>query len=108
LGAARPLIQQALIAAGFDVIDDPGEPNLVQARRDSSGDAISVVVDAGGRMRFNRVRQLGPEEASEKPLAPRRVAHLVRRTDESLTILLQLRPADARAFTPLLAELETL
>jgi hypothetical protein len=105
---ARPPLEQALIAAGYDVIDDPAEPNLVQARRGGLGDAVSVVVDAGGRMRFTRVRHLGPEETEEKRLARRRAARLVRRTDRTLTILLHLRPTDARSFAALLAELESI
>jgi hypothetical protein len=106
--AARPLIEHALTAAGYDVNDDPGERNLVQARRDGPGDVVAVVVDAGGRMRFTRVRQLGPEEATDRRLASRRAARLVRRTDETLTILLHLSRSNARGFAALLAELETL
>ena len=107
-GTARPPIEQALIAAGYDLIDDPAEPNLVQARRGGLDDAVSVVVDAGGRLRFTRVRQLGPEETEEVRLAPRRAARLVRRTDETLTVLLHLKPTDTRSFAARLAELETI
>jgi hypothetical protein len=106
--SARPLIEQALSAAGYDLIDDPAEPNLVQARHGDVGDASSVVVDAGGRMRFIRVRQIGPEEATERRLAPRRSASAVHRTDETLTVILQLKPTDAQGFAELLAEMETL
>jgi hypothetical protein len=108
LSAARAPIEQALTGAGYDVIDDPAEPNLVQARRGDPGHLLTVVVDAGGRMRFTHLHQLGPEEAAERPLTPGRLVRLVRRTDETLTILLQLSRADSRHFAKLLAELETL
>jgi hypothetical protein len=105
-GAARAVIAEALIEAGYDVIDDPAEPNLIRARRDAPGQMASVAVDAGGRMRLTRVRQLGPEEAGERRLASRHTARMVRRTDETLIVLLQLRPADTQDFAALLAELE--
>jgi len=108
LTEARPLIEQALVDAGYDVIDDPAEPNLVQARRGDLGDAVSVVVDAGGRMRFTRVRQLAPEESAERRLASGRRVRLVRRTDETLTIVRRLTRSDEQGFAALLAELETL
>jgi hypothetical protein len=108
LAAARPLIERALAGAGYDVIEDPAEPNLVQARRGDLGDVVSVVVDAGGRMRFTRVQQLAPEEPSERRLASGRRVRLVRRTDETLTIVRRLTRSDAQEFAELLAELETL
>ena len=108
LNTARPLIEQALAGAGYDVVDDPAEPNLVQARRGDLGDVISVAVDAGGRMRFTRVRQLGPEQPSEHRLASGRRVRMVRRTDETLTIVRRLSLSDAVDFAALLAELETL
>jgi hypothetical protein len=108
LNLARSPIERALDAAGYDRIDDPGGPSLVQARRDEPGGAVSVVVDGVGRMRFTRVRQIGPEEPVDKRLGPRRVARGVRRTDETLTVILQLRPADAGTLAELLAELEAI
>jgi hypothetical protein len=108
LSAARSLIEGALTGAAYDVIDDPAEPNLVQARRGAVGDLAGVVVDAGGRMRFTRVRQIGAEEAAERRLSSGRVAGLVHRTDETLTVLLHLTHTDARDFGALLAELEML
>jgi hypothetical protein len=107
LSAARLLIEQALTGGGYDVMCDPAEPNLVQARRGDLGDVITVVVDAGGRMRFTRVRRLGPEEAAERRLARDRAARMVRRTDETLTLLVRLIHADVGDFSALLAELET-
>ena len=107
-GTARPPIEQALIAAGYDLIDDPAEPNLVQARRGDLADVVSVVVDDGGQMRFTRVRQLTPEEPAERRLASGRRVRLVRRTDETLTIVRRLTRSDAQDFAELLAELETL
>jgi hypothetical protein len=53
------------------------------------------------------VRQLGSEEAAERRLARDRAARMVRRTDETLTILVRLIRADVRDFAALLAELET-
>jgi len=106
--AARSLIEQALAGAGYDVIGDPAEPNLVQARRGDLGDVRVIVVDAGGQMRFTRVQQLGPEEAGERRLASRRAARLVRRTDETLTIVMHLTRRDAQRFAALLAEMETI
>ena len=108
LSTARPLLELALKGAGYDVIDDPAEPNLVRARRGDLGDVISVAVDAGGRMRFTRVRQLGPEQPSEHRLASGRRVRMVRRTDETLTIVRRLSLSDAVDFAALLAELETL
>ena len=108
LAAARSLIEQALAGAGYDVIDDPAEPNLVQARRGDLGDVVSVVVDAGGQMRFTRVRQLGPEEPAERRLASGRRVRLVRRTDETLTIVRRLTRPDEQDFAELLAELEAI
>ena len=105
---ARPLIEQALVGAGYDVIDDPAVPNLVQARRGDLDDVVSVVVDAGGRMRFTRVRQLGPEEPAERRLASGRRVRLVRRTDETLTIVRRLTRPDEQDFAELLAELEAI
>jgi hypothetical protein len=106
LSAARSLIEQALAGAGYDVIADPAEPNLVQARRGDPGGVLSAVVDAGGGLRFTRVRQLDPEEPDERQLKSGRTVRLVRRADETLTILVRLTAADARDFAALLAELE--
>jgi hypothetical protein len=108
LAAARPLVERALTGAGYDVIDDPAEPNLVQARRGDLGDVVSVVVDDGGQMRFTRVRQLGPEESAERRLASGRRVRLVRRSDETLTIVRRLSRSDAQDFAELLAELEAI
>jgi hypothetical protein len=108
LSEARPLLEQALTGAGYDMIDDPAEPNLVQARYGDPGDVVSVVVDAGGRMRFTRVRQAGPEESAERRLTRGRAARVVRRSDETLTVLLRLTGADARRFAAILAELEAI
>ena len=108
LAAVRPLIERALAGAGYDVIDDPAEPNLVQARRGDLADVVSVVVDAGGRMRFTRVRQLGPEAPAERRLTSGRRVRLVRRTDETLTIVRRLTRSDAQDFAELLAELEAI
>jgi hypothetical protein len=52
------------------------------------------------------VRQLGPEEPAERQLA-RGAARMVRRTDETLTLLVRLTRASVRDFSALLAELET-
>ena len=108
LATARPLIEQALANAGYDVIDDPAEPNLVQARRGDLGDVVTIVLDADGQMRFTRVRQLGPEVTAERQLASGRAVRLVRSTGETLTILLHLTRADVQDFAALLGELETL
>ena len=108
LAAVRPLIEQALAGAGYDVLDDPAELNLVQARRGDMDDVVSVVVDSGGKMRLTHVRQLGAEEPAELRLGSGRRVRLVRRTDETLTVIRQLTRADARDFATLLAELETL
>ena len=108
LNTARPLIEQALAGAGYDVVDDPAEPNLVQARRGDLADVVSVVVDDGGQMRFTRVRQVGPEEPAVRRLASGRRVRLVRRTDETLTIVRRLTRSDEQGFAELLAELETL
>jgi hypothetical protein len=108
LEAARPHIEQALAGAGYDVIDDPAEPNLVQARRGDVGDVVFAAVDAGGQMRFTRVRQLGPEETAERRLASGRAVRLVHSTRATLTVLLRLTPRDAQHFAALLGELETL
>jgi hypothetical protein len=108
LSAARPFIEQALVRAGYDLIADPAEPNLIQARRGDLGDVVSVVLDAGGQMRFTRVRQLGAEEPVEHRLASGRAIRLVRRTDHTLTLLLLLTRRDAQDLAAILAELETL
>lgn len=108
LHTARPLIEAALTAAGYDVIADPAEPDLIQARRGDLSDVRIVVVDSGGQMRFTCVRQLAPEDAIAVRLATGRAARLVRRTDETLTLLLHLTRASASGFAALLADLETL
>jgi hypothetical protein len=108
LTEARPHVEQALARAGYDVFDDPAEPNLVQARCGDQGDVISIVVDAGGLMRFTRVRQIGPEQPAELRIASGRRVRLVRRIDETVTVVRRLSRSDEQSFAMLLTELETL
>ena len=57
---------------------------------------------------LHRVRQLAPEESAERRLASGRRVRLVRRTDETLTIVRRLTRSDEQGFAALLGELETL
>ncbi len=106
LTKARARIEQALEKAGFDVIDDPAEPNLIRGRRDRGTDSTTVIVDGGGRMRFTRTRQLGPEQAETRTTTSHRTFQVAREQSETATVSYQLSPADAKNFAALLAELD--
>jgi hypothetical protein len=108
LAAARSQLELALEAAGFDVIRDPGEPNLVQARRDREGDTATLVVDAGGRMRYTRTRRGAPARRMRHKGAGGRRYAVTRTRDETIAVIYVLAPEDSGQFAPILAEFEQL
>lgn len=107
LAAARPALERALRQAGYDLLPDDAEPNLLQSRRDA-GMTTSVVIDAGGRLRFTRTRQVAPVEARIHRTPSGRVWRATQEVAETLTVSYQLTPADAAGFAALLAELHQL
>jgi hypothetical protein len=106
LAEARPPLEAALEKAGFDLVNDPAEPNLIQAQRDRTGDSTVVVIDSGGQMRFTRTRQIAPEKAQTRRTASRRLFQITRQKNEAVTIFYQLKPSETRDFTTLLAEMD--
>ncbi len=106
LDQACPAIEQALEQAGFDVIRDPGEPNLVQARRDEAGASTGVFIDAAGRMRFTVTRQSGPERSEALAGPGKREFHITRQTTETATVSYQLARRDVTALPSILAALQ--
>ena len=108
LAGARAQIEGALEAAGFDVMADPGEPNLVQARRDRGTDSASLVVDAGGQIRYSHTRRQAPARAGRRKGAGGRTYTVTRTRDETLAVLYRLAPEEAANFASILAELQQL
>jgi hypothetical protein len=108
LGGARAHIEGVLEAAGFDVVRDPGEPNLIQARRDLGADSASIVVDAGGQLRYSRTRRLAPARSVRRKGAGGQSYTLTRTRDQTLAVLCRLAPEDPAGFAEILADLQQL
>jgi hypothetical protein len=106
LATARSRIEPALEQADFDLVNDPAEPNLIQAQRDRAGDSTVVVIDSGGQMRFTRTRRIAPEKAQTRRTASRRLFQITHQENETVTISYQLQPAEFENFAALLAEMD--
>ena len=104
LPAERPRLEQALKSLGFDLVNDPAEPNLIQARRDRGGDVSIVIVDHGGRLRYTRTRQTSPER-SVKRRASSYTFQATRQASETVTVSLDLAADATQDLTALLAAL---
>lgn len=99
-------LTEALEEAGYDITNDPDEPNLFQARRDTATGTAILIVDSGGQMRFTLTHQTGPEKAETHKAANGKVFSVTRENSETLTVSYQLTQADAVDFANFLKELE--
>ncbi len=87
LAQARPQVEKLLEQAGFDLIDDPGESNLIQGQKDSGA---NVLIDGGGQLRYSITRTSSPPLSQQKKTTNGHEFNLVREVNETLTVNLQL------------------
>ncbi|NWJ46130.1 MAG: hypothetical protein HXX08_09650 [Chloroflexi bacterium] len=104
LTTARPILIKELEHAGFDIINDEQEPNILQARRSHGKNIAVFLVDAGGYMRCTRTYASNPEQ---------KTAHkgdytfeVVRQEEIKLTTNHQLTTADLSNFQKLIKEMD--
>ncbi len=105
LAEARPNLIQALKKAGYDVVDTPDEPNLLQARRDTGTGSSYLVINGGGQLRFNLTRQIGPEQAFQHHTSDGQILDVTRESSETLTVSYQLNHNQTVNFAHFLTEL---
>ncbi len=89
LAQARPGIEKTLEQQGFDIQNDPDEPNLIQAQR-SQNASTSIVIDAGGQLRYTVTRSNTPQQSQLRKTAAGLEYNVTREVNETLTITLQL------------------
>lgn len=106
LSDASEGLKEALEEAGYDLTNDPNEPNLLQARRDSASSTAVLIIDSGGQMRYTLTRKIGPEQARLHKAANNRVFAVTRESSETLTVSYEFSQADALDFANFLRELE--
>lgn len=105
LTEARPNLILALKKANYDVMDEPDEPNLLHARRDTPTGSSYLFIDGGGRLRFSLTRQTAPEQAFQHHTSDGQVLDVTRESNETLTVSCQLNPNQTVDFAHFLAEL---
>lgn len=69
---AYDVLADTLEAAGYDVDPAPASARTVSGRHDGvQGGVATVVIDAGGRLRYTLTRNTAPEQARQARIAGR-------------------------------------
>ena len=105
LSQSRSQLEQALTRAGFDLLPDPTEPNLLQARADRGPDTAEIVLDGGGNLRYSRTRPTGPQQSLTHIGKSGHVFQVTQVATQTITVSYGLSATDPANFAALLSDL---